>query len=423
VSTRKIHRRFIGVGYDGDRNVKDEERLVVTDTERPPANDQEDLQKSSVVPRWVFITALVIFAGVIIYGYLARPGWVGVSGKKFWDYLELLIVPAALAIGVYLLNRAQERERQAQEAYREHEREATEAARREREREAQAAQRERELEVENRRAQDAALQAYLDQMSQLLNDQGLRSRTHWLDEARVTARARSLAVLRRLDAERKKSALQFLYEAQLINRCKNGPLVGLSGADLTSTDLRYITLRNAALDGAQLENADLGEAKLSDINLGGANLRGADLSDADLRDAHLENADLRKAKLNGVDLGGADLSGADLSNAKLRSANLANADLQRKDDERKLNGANLSGAELTETNLSGADLSGANLTDAYELIKEGSKRENTRRVTNEQLEAQHTKSLASATMPDGQKYEDWLKSQGRGEDGETSSPS
>jgi len=78
---------------------------------------------------------------VIVYGYLARPGWIGVSGKKFWDYLELLIVPAALAVGVYLLNRAQQ---------------------------------EREQAVESQRAQDEALQAYLDHMSQLLIEQPLR---------------------------------------------------------------------------------------------------------------------------------------------------------------------------------------------------------------------------------------------------------
>jgi hypothetical protein len=34
--------------------------------------------------------------GVIVYGYVARPGWVGVADKKFWDYPDLLIVPAAL---------------------------------------------------------------------------------------------------------------------------------------------------------------------------------------------------------------------------------------------------------------------------------------------------------------------------------------
>jgi uncharacterized protein YjbI with pentapeptide repeats len=44
--------------------------------------------------------------------------------------------------------------------------------------------------------------------------------------------------------------------------------------------------------------------------------------------------------------------------------------------------------------LSGADLSGANLTNAT--------------VTQEQLD--EAKSLNGATMPNGQKYEDWLKS-------------
>jgi hypothetical protein len=68
--------------------------------------------------------ALVGMAVVIIYGYTTRPGWVGVSGKKFWDYLELLIVPAALVLGAWWLNRMQERERRAQEDRREREREA-----------------------------------------------------------------------------------------------------------------------------------------------------------------------------------------------------------------------------------------------------------------------------------------------------------
>jgi uncharacterized protein YjbI with pentapeptide repeats len=398
-----IHRGFIGVGYDGGRNVKDEERIVVADTDHQPADDQEDLRNDAKIPPWVYISTLVIFACVvivIIYGYLARPGWVGVSGKKFWAYLDLLIVPAALAIGVYLLNWAQSARQANAEAAQQRRDSAAEEARREREREAQAAQRKRELEVEDQRAQDEALQAYLDQMSHLLTDQGLRSKTDWLDEARVTARARSLAVLRRLVGERKKSVLQFLYEAQLINRSKNGPLIGLSGADLTSTDLRYITLRNAALNGARLENADLSEAKLNDIDLGGADLSDADLSDADLRGAHLENADLRRAKLNVVDLEDADLSGADMSNAKLRSANLVNADLQRK-AERELNGANLSGADVSEANLSGADLRDANLRDAYLAGATG--------MTNEELGRQ-AGSLEGATMPNGQKYADWLKS-------------
>jgi hypothetical protein len=105
-----VHRGFIAVGYCGAWNVKDEERLVVADADYQPADDQEDLRNDAKIPQWVYISALVIFACVvivIIYGYLARPGWVGVSGKKFWAYLDLLIVPTALAIGVYLLNWAQ----------------------------------------------------------------------------------------------------------------------------------------------------------------------------------------------------------------------------------------------------------------------------------------------------------------------------
>jgi uncharacterized protein HemX len=107
------------------------------------------------VPTWVVVTAALALAGVvvgvIVYGYAARPGGVGVSGKKFWDYLELLIVPAAIAIGVAGLSWMQSaRQRQS------------EAAQQERERQTEEARRERELEVENQRAQEVALQAYLD---------------------------------------------------------------------------------------------------------------------------------------------------------------------------------------------------------------------------------------------------------------------
>ena len=57
----------------------------------------------------------------------------------------------------------------------------------------------------------------------------------------------------------------------------------------------------------------------------------------------------------------------------------------------------LGGADLRE-----ADLSGANLREAKEW-------------TEDQLTAAH---LEGTTMPNGRKYEDWLKDrEGRGEDG------
>jgi hypothetical protein len=75
-----------------------------------------------------------------------------------------------------------------------------------------------------------------------------------------------------------------------------------------------------------------------------------------------------------------------------------------------LNGHSLLGIDLSGANLSGADLSrarlrGANLRGA---ILRGAKG-----WTEEQLTA--AKSLERATMPDGQKYEDWLKRRGEGD--------
>src|SRR5215208_336721 len=154
-------------------------------------------EASSERPPWrgtALIAALTLvgIVVVILYGYLAKPGWVGVSGKKFWDYLELLIVPAALAIGVALLNWAQ----------------------RQRERQAEDAQQELQLAVEDQRAQDEALQAYLDQMGQLLldKDRPLRQSAE-NSEVRTLARARTLTVLARLKGKRKNAVMQFLYES------------------------------------------------------------------------------------------------------------------------------------------------------------------------------------------------------------------
>jgi uncharacterized protein YjbI with pentapeptide repeats len=354
--------------------------------------------------------------GLIIYSYADWPGsgYFGIADKKFWDYLELLIVPAALAIGVYLLNRAQS----------------------ERERKAEDAQQERALAVESQRAQDEALQAYIDQMGNLLlhKDVPLRLSKEGA-EVRTLARARTLTVLGRLDSERKGNVVQFLYGSGLIGRTE--AILSLIGADLSGANLREANLRGANLRGANLRGAILFFAHLSGASLSEADLREAtlidaildvtDLSRANLRGANLETANLeregnyeyigsrvnlsesdlsgaylRAVGLSESDLSGANLHGADLSMANLRGANLHWARL----DEANLRDADLSGADLRgadlrraamfENNLSGADLSGALLQGV-----EG--------VTRTRLERQ-VKSLEDATMPNGQKYEDWLKS-------------
>ena len=71
-------------------------------------------------------------------------------------------------------------------------------------------------------------------------------------------------------------------------------------------------------------------------------------------------------------------------------------------------GADLEGANFMRADLVGANLAEADLTDALFLKKE-------------QLCSCY--SLKGATMPNGQKYEDWLEAKSCGKDGENSGPS
>jgi hypothetical protein len=84
-----------------------------------------------------------------LYG-LAGARYFGIADKKFWDYLELLIVPAALAFGVYWLNRTQEERQQEADRFQQ-----------QLQLEHNQMQQNRGLEVATQQAQDAALRAYL----------------------------------------------------------------------------------------------------------------------------------------------------------------------------------------------------------------------------------------------------------------------
>src|SRR5215213_125728 len=174
--------------------------------------DGQQQQSGGLWAAGIFFVALV-FLLIVLGGYVQEWKWTGLvvdanyRKRALWDWLELLIVPAALAIGVYWLNRRQT----------------------EREREAQAAQRARELEIERERAQDEALQAYLVHMSQLpLELQSLGDADRNAQELLLqVARARTLTVLQRLDGRRKRSVLQFLTEGGLIDQ--SNPVIGLRG--------------------------------------------------------------------------------------------------------------------------------------------------------------------------------------------------
>jgi hypothetical protein len=185
------------------------------------------------------IVALAFFI-IVVCGYHFGWKWTGLvkdahyHKRTLWDWLQLLIIPAVLAGGGIWFNRQQ---------------------------------RAQELQTADIRAQDEALQAYLDQMSEMLipnADQPSLYKARLGDSLSSVARARTLTVLPRLlDGARKGRVVQFLYESALIT--KGRPVLNLRGADLS---------------GADLSGADLIEAKLTGGKLGraaqGGPIRGAD---------------------------------------------------------------------------------------------------------------------------------------------------
>jgi uncharacterized protein YjbI with pentapeptide repeats len=81
------------------------------------------------------------------------------------------------------------------------------------------------------------------------------------EDVRAVARARTLTALTRLDGERKRSVLQFLYESGLVT--KDHAVVDLWGADLSKANLSAANLHTVGLSEANLREADLNAADLS----------------------------------------------------------------------------------------------------------------------------------------------------------------
>src|SRR5918998_5382726 len=136
---------------------------------------------------WAGVIAVLAFLIIVLCGYLLGWKWTGLPKRTLWDWLQLLIIPAVLAgVGLWF-NRQQ---------------------------------REQELQTADRRAQDEALQAYLDQMSAMLipnKDQPSLYKARPGDSLSSVARARTLTVLPRLDGRRKARVVQFLYESGLVS--------------------------------------------------------------------------------------------------------------------------------------------------------------------------------------------------------------
>ena len=248
---------------------------------------------------WPACTGLVDYVGPT-----TEDGREFQRGKTVWDWIQLLIVPLVLAGGALWFNQRRD-------------------------------QIEREVAADRQR--EEALQAYLNVIGKLMLEKGLRPLKDGLspedepvrEAARDVARAQTLTVLRRMDAERKGAILRFLHESELIKKTEESePVIALHGCDLSGADLSWADLRDVDLSRTDLSWANLFLARLNRASLHRANLRNADLRSF-LSQSDLSAADLRKADLIGASivasLVGADLSSADLTEADVSVKQLAHA--------------------------------------------------------------------------------------------------
>jgi hypothetical protein len=215
--------------------------------------------------RTLWITLLAVSWGAIMVGIVGAYFFKWDTGfaqnGKLWDWLQLLFAPVLVATLPFVLREQGKRT---------------------------------DIVVSDQ--QEAALQAYLDRMSDLLLNKGLRESQPGND-VREVARAWTLTALMMVGKNRKGVVLQFLHEACLIY--KGEVIIDLSRADLRWADLRHVKLNGADLSGVDLSGADLSNSDLSEANLSGANLSEANLSGANLRGTDLNGANLREAIYRG----------------------------------------------------------------------------------------------------------------------------
>lgn len=176
------------------------------------AQHQEKQKRWRVL--WIALLAVVVvgFMITIIGGYALSWTWTGFGDNKLWEWLNLLILPVTLALGANLVSMRQNR-RSLQESQ---------------------AQHQTDLQLAEERRQEGTLDAYIDQVMQLLLEKNLRASRPGSDIQEV-ARILTLIALRRLNTTRQRLLLQFLDEAGLTNQ--DNPIINLSEIDLSGNQL------------------------------------------------------------------------------------------------------------------------------------------------------------------------------------------
>jgi uncharacterized protein YjbI with pentapeptide repeats len=291
----------------------------------------------------------------------------GPRSKTLWDWLELLIIPAALGIGAatfqYLENN---KERNLRD------------------------------ELNQQRIFDDYIEEVSEKLSQYTRDELINN-----EKMRLLLSANTAFTLNRLTVSRRTAILQFLHQAELITlsrfsrrnieeqkavtsviKLKNATLhdidLSLIGKyefiydiNLSETNLRKANMNNTRISRCFFQEAELTEANFQDseintkcrfnkANMKKANLRNTKITGASFLACRLREVDLRRTHIKEVYFGDADLT-----RAMLQDSIIIDTDFRRADcTEAKFIGADMENAHLQETIFKSADLSRANLVNA-----------------------------------------------------------
>lgn len=225
----------------------------------------------------LFVVALLVLFFYWIIFPEQSPSWTGFGpsakllderSKTLWDWLDLLIIPVFLAIGIWWLNKRNEKNKEN---------------------------------IEAERQNHEKLEKYYDCITNLLLHEDLKNEGV-KPEVLEIARIKTLSLLRTIDGSRKGQLLQFLVESKLIEK---NPIINLNGANFNDASLSGANLQGIEIRGAYFKEADFNNA-----NLKGAKFQGCDFSGANFQKCTIEDADLSQAKLNKAILTDVDFQSA-----------------------------------------------------------------------------------------------------------------
>jgi uncharacterized protein YjbI with pentapeptide repeats len=262
------------------------------------------------IVRILLIIIIVSFIGIIFYLAVIPnpPSWTGFGesvksdklneAKSLWDWLDLLIIPAAIALIGWLFSEIEKSKNNKRE---------------------------------EERSQNEIVESFLQTMTNLIIEHGLHDNLN--QQLLSIVRARINIAVNNLNGARRGQILQFLYESELIDF---NPKIKLLGINFQNALLDEIVLGQSEIKGAYFNNASIKNA-----NLKGGNFTGCDFSRANFSNSLLENTDfsysiLSKASLKYIDLTTVNFEGAILNGANLKGSTILKTQLENIHDKKKI---------------------------------------------------------------------------------------